>query len=102
MNSPGPMSRLGTWARAAGSSAGFSCWLLAQWSSAILHAADWPQWRGPDRDGVWHERGMMNSFPTGGLHFSWRAPVGRGYSSPVVMQGRVYLSDAQVVRPTAK
>jgi outer membrane protein assembly factor BamB len=64
-------------------------------------AADWPQWRGPDRDGVWKETGIMKSFPAGGLIIPWRVPVGRGWSSPVVSHGRVYVTDAQVARPTA-
>jgi outer membrane protein assembly factor BamB len=65
-------------------------------------AEDWPQWRGPNRDGVWNETGIMKSFPTGGLRISWRAAVGPGYSSPVVAQGRVYVTDAQVSRPKAR
>ena len=65
-------------------------------------AGDWPQWRGPNRDGVWNETGLMESFPTNGLEISWRAPIGPGYSSPVVAQGRVYVTDLQAVRPTAK
>ncbi len=56
-------------------------------------AEDWPQWSGPNRDGVWNETGIMESFPPGGLKICWRAPVGRGWSSPVVAQGRVYVTD---------
>src|SRR2546421_10133672 len=44
-------------------------------------AEDWPQWRGSGRDGVWHERGIRKTFPTGGLPVRWRAPVGYGFSS---------------------
>jgi outer membrane protein assembly factor BamB len=65
-------------------------------------AEDWPQWRGPNRDGVWNETGIMQSFPAGGLEISWRAPVGPGWSSPVVAHGRVYVTDVQKARPTAK
>jgi outer membrane protein assembly factor BamB len=65
-------------------------------------ADDWPQWRGPNRDGVWNETGIMESFPSGGLKISWRVPVGPGWSSPVVAQGRVYVTDVELVRPTAK
>ncbi len=70
--------------------------------SIAVRAEDWPQWRGPNRDGVWNETGIMQSFPPGGLKISWRAPVGPGWSSPVVAQGRVYVTDVQAVRPTAK
>jgi outer membrane protein assembly factor BamB len=44
----------------------------------------------------------MESFPTNGLKISWRAAVGPGYSSPALAQGRVYITDLQAVRPTAK
>lgn len=73
-------------------------WLL----SSSLRADDWPQWRGPNRDGVWGETGLLQSFPAEGLKVRWRAPVGWGFSSPVVAQGRVYLADSEVVKPKAK
>ena len=69
---------------------------------AALQADDWPQWRGPNRDGVWHETGVLQSFPADGPQVRWRVPVGWGWSSPAVAQGRVYLTDAQLMRPTAK
>jgi outer membrane protein assembly factor BamB len=74
--------------------------LLLQ-ASAALRADDWPQWRGPDRDGAWRETGLLQSFPAGGLKVRWRAPIGWGYSSPVVAQGRVYLADSGLVKPRA-
>ncbi len=58
---------------------------------------DWPQWRGPGRDGVWNERGILETFPAGGLKIRWRAPVGPGYSSPVIAQGRVFITDVELV-----
>jgi outer membrane protein assembly factor BamB len=67
-----------------------------------IRADDWPQWRGPNRDGVWHETGIMEMFPTNGLKVAWRAAVGRGWSSPVVAQGRVYVTDLELEPPTAK
>src|SRR3954452_6721823 len=70
--------------------------------SAAPRADDWPQWRGPNREGVFQETGLLESFPVGGLKVRWRAPVGWGYSSPVVAQGRVYLADSEVVKPQAK
>jgi len=74
-------------------------------SLVLLFAAaaeDWPQWRGPNRDGVWSETDIMESFPPGGLRISWRAPVGPGWSSPVVAKGRVYVTDVELARPMAK
>ena len=62
-------------------------------------AEDWPQWRGPGRDGVCGEAGLLETFPHEGLKVRWRAPVGWGWSSPVVAQGRVYVADSEVVEP---
>ena len=64
--------------------------------------ADWPKFRGLNRDNVWNETGIIESFPPGGLKISWRAPVGRGWSSPVVAQNRVYVTDVLLKPPTAK
>ncbi len=71
-------------------------------AAAAVRADDWPQWRGPNRDGVCRETGLLESFPAEGLTVRWRAPAGWGFSSPVVAQGRVYLADSVVVRPQAK
>lgn len=76
----------------------FGWFLLLQ----VVWADDWPQFRGPNRDGVWNETGIMQTFPSGGLQVSWRVPAGRGLSSPVVAQGRVYLIDAEFQKPTAR
>jgi outer membrane protein assembly factor BamB len=75
---------------------------LSLWLPVAARADDWPQWRGPNRDGVWNETGIVESFPTNGLKISWRVPVGRGWSSPIVANGRVYVTDVQAERPTAK
>jgi outer membrane protein assembly factor BamB len=56
-------------------------------------ADDWPQWLGPKRDAVWREIGIVQRFPTNGLSFRWRVPVGAGYSGPAVANGRIYLTD---------
>lgn len=64
-------------------------------------AEDWPQWRGPARDGSWKESGTLEAFPADGLKAAWRAPIGRGWSSPVVVGGQVYVTDVQAVKPTA-
>jgi outer membrane protein assembly factor BamB len=70
--------------------------------AAAVRADDWPQWRGPRRDGVWGETGILETLPREGLKVRWRTPVGPGWSSPVVAQGRVYLTDSQANRPRAK
>jgi outer membrane protein assembly factor BamB len=54
-------------------------------------AADWPQFRGLNRDGVSGERGLLAAWPPGGPRLVWKtAGLGVGYSSPAVVQGRVY------------
>jgi len=60
---------------------------------------DWPQFRGPSRDSVWHETGILKTFPVEGLSVLWRAPIGAGVSSPIVSRGRVYVTDAQPEKP---
>src|SRR5258708_4126614 len=69
---------------------------------AVAWAEDWPQWRGPYRDAVCGETGLLKSFPVEGLKVRWHVPVGWGFSSPVVAQGRVFLADSEVVKPKAK
>ncbi len=66
-----------------------------------VRAADWPQFRGPNRDGVWNETGILKTFPAEGLKVRWRAPVGPGWSSPVVVRGRVFLTDMRLEKPKA-
>ena len=64
-------------------------------------ADDWPQFRGPNRDGVWNEAGVMQTFPADGLKVRWRVPVGAGLSSPIVGGGRVFLCDSEMKKPKA-
>jgi outer membrane protein assembly factor BamB len=75
--------------------------LCCTWTIST-RAEDWPQWRGPNRDGVCGETGLLQSFPVEGLKVRWRVPVGGGWSSPLVAQGRVYLVDSELVKPRAK
>ena len=70
--------------------------------SAAVRADDWPQWRGLNRDGVCAETGLLQSFPAEGLKVRWRVPVGWGFSSPVVAQGRVFLADSELMKPRAR
>jgi outer membrane protein assembly factor BamB len=68
----------------------------------FAHADDWPQWRGPMRDGVWREDGILEKFPANGLKIEWRAEAGGGWSSPVVADGKVFLADSELAKPKAK
>ncbi len=65
----------------------------------VVSGSDWPQWRGPERSGVWHEEQF--SFPTGALPVMWRVPVGGGYSSPLVASGRVFIFESVLQKPQA-
>ncbi len=47
---------------------------------------DWPQWRGPHRDGKGASQGLLATWPEGGPRLVWTSrEVGRGYSSPSVV-----------------
>ena len=53
--------------------------------------ANWPQWRGPNRDGVSKETGLLKQWPADGPPLLWKASgAGRGYSSFSVANGRLY------------
>ena len=53
---------------------------------------DWPEMRGPNRDGVSPETGLLNTWKLNGENFLWRAPYG-GRSAPIVMGNRVYVQN---------
>ncbi len=59
---------------------------------APLSADDWPQWRGDDRRGVWHETGIVETL-SDDLIVKWRTPIRPGYSGPAVADGRVFVTD---------
>ena len=67
-------------------------WICAQFRAA---ADDWPQWRGPTRDGVWHETGLIDTFSSAQLTWKWSVPIGSGYCGPTVAEGRVVVMDRQ-------
>jgi glucose dehydrogenase len=59
--------------------------------AGLLWADDYPQWRGPDRNGVSKEKGLMPKWPAEGPKLAWQAKgLGTGYSSVAVANGRVY------------
>lgn len=53
-------------------------------------ALDWPQFRGPNRDGISRETGLLKSWPAGGPKVLWKIPVGEGYSHLTVSKGRLF------------
>jgi outer membrane protein assembly factor BamB len=58
----------------------------------LVHAAaaDWPQFRGPNRDGVSTEAGVLKSWPGGGPRVFWKIPLGEGFSQIVAVKDRLY------------
>ncbi|MBI3858250.1 MAG: PQQ-like beta-propeller repeat protein [Planctomycetes bacterium] len=67
-----------------------------------VRADDWPQWRGAKRDGAWAETGILEAFPAAGLEVRWRAPLGVGFSTPVIGGGRVFVTDSLLNKPAAR
>src|SRR5690348_5154411 len=71
--------------------AGF-CTAAPSVSQAELPASpgDWPQWRGPARDGQSPEKGLLKQWPEGGPAVVWQVDtVGVGYSSLAIKDGRI-------------
>lgn len=66
------------------------------WILTSTRADDWPQWLGPNRDGVWRESGILEKFPEAGLKYLWRVPLGGGFAGPAVAGTRVYVTDRQL------
>lgn len=52
---------------------------------------DWPSWRGPKRDAISTEKGLLTEWPESGPEVLWTAKdLGRGYSSIAISGGRIY------------
>lgn len=71
--------------------------LIAVFSNSIINAkppANWPQWRGPDSQGVSTERGLPSEW-TASKNVKWKTPIaGRGHSSPIVWGKKIFLTTA--------
>ena len=54
--------------------------------------SDWPQWRGPERNGISQESGLLKQWPAEGPKLLWQVnDIGDGYSTPAVVGTRIYL-----------
>ena len=54
---------------------------------------DWPQWRGPRRDGISDEKGLLSSWPDGGPKLLWKIDgMGTGWSCPIIVGQRLYIT----------
>jgi outer membrane protein assembly factor BamB len=76
-----------------------SATLPAQQTSNRVRVGDWPELRGPNRDGVSKETGLISTWKLNGENFLWRVPYG-GRSTPVVMGDRVYVQNPVGRGPT--
>jgi outer membrane protein assembly factor BamB len=66
--------------------------------SLAAGAADWPQWRGPQRNGMSQETGLLKEWPGAGPKLLWHLnDIGEGYSTPSVVAGRLYLLSSRGV-----
>jgi outer membrane protein assembly factor BamB len=69
-------------------------WLTAAAMSLAAVCAlgdDWPQWRGPHRDGISQEKGWSHAWPADGPKQVWKADIGLGYGTVSVSRGRLYV-----------
>ena len=65
--------------------------VLSATSFGFAAVGDWPQWRGPNRDGISTETGLLKSWPAGGPQLAWKATgLGRGYSSVSIVGNRIF------------
>ena len=60
--------------------------------SQVAPAADWPQWRGPQRNGISAETGLAKEWPAEGPKLLWQVKdIGDGFSTPAIVGERLYL-----------
>ena len=64
---------------------------VALFTTATAVADDWPQWRGPNRDGISKETGLLRQWPAEGPKLLWQVKdAGAGFSTPAVVGERLY------------
>ncbi len=63
--------------------------VLVMSGAATASATEWPQWRGPDRDG--HAPGSPWSSTLENIEMKWRIPLGKGYPGPLIADDRVFV-----------
>jgi outer membrane protein assembly factor BamB len=56
---------------------------------AVKAAADWPQYLGPDRNGIYHGPAIADTWGAGGPRVVWRKTIGQGFAGPAVAGNRV-------------
>ena len=61
--------------------------------TTLVYAQEWTDWRGPNRDAVWNENGIVEKFQSAEIPHKWSVEIGAGYSGPTVSIGKVYVMD---------
>ena len=56
---------------------------------------DWPQWRGPNRDGVSPETTLRTDWPSGSPRVRWKQVIGRGFSSVAVVGDQLFTMEEE-------
>ncbi len=69
--------------------------LVSSSNAGELNQANWPQWRGPDRNGFISEAKLPDSLSDQSLKKVWQVSLGPGYSGPIVNQDRVFVTETQ-------
>ena len=64
--------------------------LVATLAGTAVVAADWPQFRGPEQNGISAEKGLLQEWPGGGPEQLWKTELGNGYSGITVVGDRLY------------
>jgi len=59
----------------------------------MTYSQDWPQYFGPDRNGISKEKGLLRTWPQEGPGILWSINVGIGFGGPVIKDGKIYLLD---------
>jgi outer membrane protein assembly factor BamB len=65
--------------------------IILAYGPAVVGAGDWPQFLGPERNGISRETGLQHTWPAAGPTVVWQKEVGEGYSGPVVQGNRLIL-----------
>jgi hypothetical protein len=79
--------------RRAATALGLGLLVWASGAYAGTAEAEWPGWRGPNRDGKSPDKGLLKEWPAGGPKLLWKADdIGKGYSSVAVSGGLVYIT----------
>jgi len=74
----------------------WTCLAAAALLSCVSFAADWPQFRGPNRDGTSAEKGLRLSWPEGGPKLLWSVQgIGKGFTHVSVAGSMVYVTGAE-------